>query len=309
MKTTDHLSNFIFQTISVFVLIFSMLAITGCNTEEAPPDYSQYPWVARYGYNPEEVFTLKVSGKIPGPEIPVTVESDQHHCLIDMSQYDLILQESAYDLKKFEPQRIASHISGNQEMLLEEGYIHQISFLNQDYDLVYGKLLKRATHSIPSNGLIGRTFFLDKTLTFDLDQRLMAVSARALNLPSALADSVSRITINYRDAQERPLGLIKFKGVLNDTSLTMTLSTIHRYCQISPELAQQMGLKIRRGLVKLDSLQLGQYRFKKIRCAVNADQILLEPEWPQLIHFTVGLNIMEQALITFDFQHNQLLLE
>ncbi len=309
MKTTARVNKVTLRIRSLSVVIFCLLVNIACHKEKTLPDYSQHPWIERYGYTSEEVFTVRVSGKVPGPEIPVTVESDQRHCLIDLSQYDLILQESAFTLKKFEPQRIVTHIEGDQEMLLEEGYIHEVSFLHQDFDLVFGKVLKRASRSIPSNGLIGRSFFMDKTLALDLDQRLIAVNAKPLNLSAGMSDTVSQITINYQDAHERPLGLIKFKGTLNDTTLSMTLSTANRYCQISPELVRQLDLKIRRDFVKLDSLQLGKHKFRQVTCAVIPNQILLEPEWPQLIHFTVGLNIIQEVLCVFDFKQNIMLLE
>ena len=88
----------------------------------------------------------------------------------------------------------------------------------------------------------------------------------------------------------------------------MSASTSLRYSQVSPEILKQTGQPYAGDFVTIDSLTIGTTLLQDIRCHVNEDLVLLEPETDAPIDFILGLNEIRDFLFTIDFCDKKLYL-
>jgi hypothetical protein len=286
-----------------FLIVSLVLLYGNCQQTPTPVDIGIIPWIVEYSYQPSEVFRTLSDAGVTGPRIPLTCGQETHYLQIDLLSFGIILRDNAFEVLDFEPQRLATVIQGNREMLLEEGFLHRVEFLGQNYELLYAALLKRTNQPFKAKGSIGRNYFLDGHLTLDLLNQVLAYSDRPFANPPNTG--ISCTLANELDPRG---GLIKFHGTANKEPVLMTLSTTHTLCQLSPEYVALQGLNPDNHYLTLDTLQIGQWRFTDVRCILKEDQLMLEPESPEPIFLTVGLNMLKPYLLTIDFQQQVLYL-
>ena len=296
--------------IVVYIFLSSMLFFN-CERRNSKLDLSTLSWIDQYGYNSEEVISANIRGRIPGPKIPVTIGTETHFCMIDLSHFGLILKDNAFDEMSFEPQRIVSLGEGDGEMMLEEGFLTNCTIFGQDYETLYSAMLKSSNIKIPSSGLVGRNFLLGGRITFDLSNNVLSYSKRTLPSLSEISKSGQIIKIDLSDENLGNTGLIKFSGTIKGRPICMTLNTRSRHSLISPELVREIAGEKQAGkkFFALDSLYVGDYLFLDQVCELNPEQLTLEPRYKEPIHLSIGLETLQDIIATIDFNEELFMIE
>ncbi len=283
------------------IIILLTLLLTSC-TVKKKQDLSTLPWVDEFQYTKEEIQSVKTTGRIPGPKVPVTVENITNNCIIDIGTYDFILSEKHYDLENFNPNRIVNRQVSTRDMLLEEGMLDEVDILTLDSLDVFVYLMKKCDGPDQFAGLIGWHFFQDKLLTIDLKSKLVGIKACA---------DIQRKDIEFftgTNPSEKNT-MLKFKGAINNHPVVMSVSTSLRHSQISPEFLDMIGITSRQKYVTLDSVSIGEHLLTEVTCLVNNDLVLLEPEFRDPIDFILGLNDIKDFILTVNFCNNQIYLD
>lgn len=281
-------------------VLFGLLLLAGCSNEPALPDLATIPWIGEFGYETDELFPVLTSSRVPGPQVKVTVNNESHFLLIDVNTIDFIIRENTFRDVNFEPQRISNRITESSEMMFEEGYLHNVAFLNMEYPVLYVSMIKRSSNPFPAKGIIGRNFLIDGQITFDMPHNILAYTTKpAVALQELTADS-NLVAINLHRGNDNP-GLLKFYCEVNGTKYLASLSTRQKTTQISGELAHTLTGKTPGQTVTVNSLKIGAGEFSGLKCAVNNDMIIIEPENTEAISVIVGMDVISQCLLTIDF--------
>ena len=278
-----------------------MLFFISCSKSDRAVDFSAIPWIAEYGYLETEIFPITTTGQIPAPKISVTIESITKNCIIDLGAYDLVLNEKDYDLQNFEPFRLANRQISTREMMLEEGVLTSINFLNQKVNNVFVFLVKKSIPPANFSGLLGWQFFKDQTITFDLKNNLVGIK-NCIEITAPSIDFYSSENPSIKNS------MLKFNGSLYGKSLTMSISTSLRHTQISPEILTELGIHNNGKFAKVDSITVGEHILNDVTCQVNKNLVLLEPETKEPIDIIIGLNEIKAFILTLNFCDNKLYL-
>ncbi|MDO9548800.1 MAG: hypothetical protein Q7J65_07565 [Candidatus Marinimicrobia bacterium] len=286
-----------------------LLFFAACTNEPALPDLSTIPWINEYGYNSSELFPIKSGGQVPGPQVKVSVNTEIQYLLIDVNTIDFLVRENTFRDVNFEPQRMSNRISETSEMMFEEGYLHNVSFLNMDFPILYVSMIKRSSVPFRARGIIGRNFLVDGQLTIDMQNKIFAYSANpAVSLRNLTADS-NLVDINLKLRNSDHLGILKFYCHINKIKYLATLSARHNTTQISAELAQAITGKTSNRTAVIESLKIGHREFFGIKCEINNDLMTLEPENSEAISSIIGMDVLNQCLWTIDFINGWMVIE
>jgi len=302
LKPNKKSAKFIFSW-----LVFA--ALCACTGDPELPDLSTIEWIGRYGYETQEIFLVVTSPKIPGPRIKVTVGSENRYLLIDPNSSDLLIRENAFRNANFEPQRMSNQLTETNELMVEEGYLHEVAFLNFEFPIVYAAMIKQSSRPFLVSGIIGRNLLDDGRLTIDMRHKILAYSSQpavALENPAADSNLVAFTLKRGLSAQD---GLLKFQCRINGNRYLATLSTRHAKTRISPEIAQAISSKTPRNSVTINSLKIGSREFRELKCEINNDIMTLEPENAEVISVIIGMDVINQSLLTIDFSNQLILLE
>ncbi len=283
------------------ILILLTIVLASC-TVEKKQDLATITWIEDFQYNQDEIHSVKTTGRIPGPKVPVTVENITRNCIIDLGTYDFILSEKYYDLAGFNPNRIVDWQVSTRDMLLEEGVLSEVDILDLDSLNVLGFLMKKCDGPDRFAGLIGWQLFRDKLLTIDLKNKLVGIKECA---------EIQREGIEFFTGANpsHKNSMLKFNGAINNYPVVMSISTSLRHSQVSPELLEIIGIENKQKYVTLDSLSVGQHLLSEMTCLVNEDLSLLEPDFQKPIDFILGLNDIKDFILTVNFCNNQIYLE
>lgn len=282
-----------------------LLLYNHCAQSEREVELASLPWVESYGYAAEEVSPIAVSGRVPGPQVFVTIGDERRTMMIDLNSLDFIIKENTYKSYTFEPQRMSNKNLYTREMLFEDGYIHDVALMNLEYPLLYTSILKHSTVPLPAKGIIGRQFFTGGHLTIDLQGQALALSNGPFDIPG----NRNRIPINMDVGHHQKTGYIKFPVKIDSREYTALLTMHEKSNQISPELVTLLGEHRVKKSYTIDSLSIGTDYFLDLNFSVNPDQLLLEPENSQTIHLSFGMDFFQGLLWTIDFVNEEMLLE
>jgi len=289
--------------------ILILLLFAACTNEPALPDYSMIPWINDYGYNSRELFPIKSGGQVPGPQINVSVNTENQYLLIDVNTIDFLVRENTFRDANFEPQRMSNRVSETSEMMFEEGYLHNVSFLNINYPILYVSMIKRSSVPFRAKGIIGRNFLVDGQMTIDMQNKIFAYSVNpAVSLGNLTADS-NLVDINLKLRNNDHMGILKFFCHINKIKCLATLSTRLNTTQISADLAQVITGKTSNRTSVIESLKIGSREFSGIKCEVNNDLMTLEPENAEAISIIIGMDVVGQCLWTIDFINGRMVIE
>ncbi len=286
-----------------------LLLFAACTNEPVLPDLSTISWIDDYGYNSRDLFPVKSSGQVLGPQIKVSVNTETQYLLIDVNTIDFLIMENTFRDANFEPQRISNQVSETSEMMFEEGFLHNVSFLNMDYPILYVSMIKRSSVPFRAKGIIGRNFLVDGQMTIDMQNKIFAYSTNpAVSLNNLAADS-NLVEINLKLRNTDPVGLLKFYCTINGVKYLATLSTRLNTTQISADLAQVITGKKSNLKTEIESLKIGSNEFSGTTCNVNNDLMILEPENTEFISIIIGMDVIGQCLWTIDFINGQMLIQ
>jgi len=268
------------KLIKTLQILFLLLLLATCSKEPALPDLSTISWIEEYGYETDELFPVLTSSRVPGPQVKVSVNKESRFLLIDVNTIDFIVRENTFRDVNFEPQRISNRIAESSEMMFEEGYLHNVAFLNMEYPVLYVSMIKRSSVPFRAAGIIGRNFLIDGQITFDMQHNILAYTTKpTVALKELTADS-NLVKINLNLQGNDNLGLLKFYCDVNGVKYLATLSTRQKTTQISAELARALN-----------------------------DLIILEPENAETISVIIGMDIINQCLLTIDFINGWMLVQ
>lgn len=252
---------------------------------------------------------MVTSPKVPGPRIKVTVGSESRYLLIDPNSSDLLIRENAFRNANFEPQRMSNQLTETNELMVEEGYLHEVAFLNFEFPIVYAAMIKQSSRPFPVSGIIGRDLLGDGLLTIDMRHKIMAYSPQAAVAPANPAADSNLIAFTLKRGQSAQDGLLKFKCHISGNGYLATLSTRHAKTRISPEIAHAISSKTHGNSIKINSLKIGSRKFRELKCDINNDIMMLEPENAEAISVIIGMDVINQILLTIDFSNQHILLE
>jgi hypothetical protein len=291
-------------------LTLSVLAVLGsCTQKSSLPDLTTVPWISTYNYSPTEIYPLITTAAIHGPQIPVQVSQESRYILLDLNASGLILQENTYKKFNFEPQRLSNRITETGGALIEEGYLHDVTFLGETHPLLYVSMLKRGTTSENIKGVIGRNFLFDGRLTLDMTNKILGFTTN----PTAELTTIhydSQLVRFYQDQySDEDFGLLKFPCAIDDQHFLATFDMRHAANRICPLLAQQISGKSAPKKVAIPLLTIGQKQFANVVCQVNAEAIDFEAECSDSIYLYIGLNLLAPNVLTIDFIESRLLFE
>jgi len=294
---------------TIYVTFLLLMLPAACSREPALPDLTSIPWIQQYGYGNDELFPV-ISGKtVPGPQIRVTAGNERQFLLIDVNTIDLFIKENAFPDADFEPQRMSNRLIENNELMVEEGYLHNVKLLNADFPILYVAMIKQSSRSFHPKGIVGRNFLVGNQMTIDMRNNLIAFSGEpSVPLTDLAADS-SLIPFSTKNLNSEHDGLLKFHCRINGRPTLATLSTRNYTTRISGDLAQVITGKSTPAGVTLDSLQIGNRTIYGLKCAVSHDLITLEPENDESIGIIIGMDVIGQHLWTIDFINSQILVE
>jgi len=290
---------------SLFLLCFLIISslITNCQKQPRIPELTEISWIKNYNYKTENIFPVKTSGKIPGPRISVTIGEESQYCLLDFNKQGLIISENAYKSLKFEPVHLVNSFSGNDEMLLEAGYLENVKILDLEYETIYASIVKHSKTKFSEKGVIGPEFLFNNCFTLDLKNGICAFSQdiESINLPD-------QNLITLKDLSSQDNIPFKFYGNINNSKTLMAISTTKRKSQISPELLQQLSGSSYKKEFSIDTLEINNKIFINVLCNVNPD-IAQDFYAEEPLHFLIGLNVLEKSLLTINFKKELMLLE
>jgi len=300
--------NIMKNTIVTSLTFLILLLVAACTNEPTLPDLSTISWIDDYGYNSRDLLQFKSSGRVPGPQVKVSVNTETQYLLIDVNTIDFLIRENTFRDVNFEPQRLSNRISETSEMMFEEGFLHNVSFLNMDYPILYVSMIKSSSDPFLARGIIGRNFLVDGQMTIDMQNNIFAYSTNpAVSLNDLTADS-NLVEINLKLRNTDPLGLLKFYCTINGANYLATLSTRLNTTQISADLASLITGKKSNLKADIESLKIGSREFSGITCDVNNDLMILEPENSEFISIIIGMDVVGQCLWTIDFINGWMLI-
>jgi len=283
------------------MVLFILLLLSACTTEPALPDLSTISWIDDYGYDSSELFPIMSGAQVPGPQVKVTVNTERRFLLVDVNTINFLIRENTFGDVNFEPQRMSSRINETGEIMFEEGYLHNVAFLNMDYPILYVSVIKHSSIPFRAKGIIGRNFLIDGQLTIDMQNKILAYTTDpAVSLRDLTADS-NLVKINLKLRNNDHLGLVKFYCCINGVNYLATLSTHNKTTQISAELAQTITGKTSNLTADIEFLKIGPREFSNISCEVNSGLMTLEPENNGSISIIIGMDVVNQCLWTINF--------
>ncbi len=290
------------------LILVGLFIFATCSQEPALPDLSTIAWITHLGYSIDNIFPLLSSGSIPGPRVKVTVNNESKYLLLDFNAIDIFLKDNSYRNGLFEPLRMSNYITETSEILVEEGYLHDVSFLGNHYPDLYVSIIKRSSQPYEIPGIIGRNFLIDGQITIDMSNKILAFSTNPEHsLRDIYADSnLVSFDLNQSDGDQK--GLIKFNCRVEDTEYLATISTRLATTQVNPELAAVIAGKDQSHKPTIQSLKIGKHRFSGINCQVNPDLLTLEPENLRTIDIVIGMDIISRGLLSIDFINGQLII-
>jgi len=295
--------------LKIGLLLSVFLLLAACTKEPALPDLTLVPWIESHGYQKTELFPVITSRNVSGPQVKVSVNHKSQYLLMDFNAIDLTLRENTYKNVNFEPQRMSSRITETSEMLFEEGYLHDVSFLGRDYPILYVSIIKHSSAPFKAKGVIGRNFLVDGQLTLDMRNKILAFSTEPeYSLNNLFTDSLL-VPINLNGSSDDNHGLLKFFCYINGAKHSATLSAHNSMTLISPELADTISRKHNALKVTLSSLKIGDKMFTDVNCEVSEELLTLEPENPETINLVIGMDLISQCLLTIDFINGRMLIE
>jgi len=298
------------KTTLLLLLTLSILAIFwNCTQKTSLPDLATIPWISIYNYRPSEIFSLITTTTLPGPQIPVQVNHEFRYILLDINACGLILKENTFKKCNFEPQRLSNRITETGEALIEEGYLHDITFLGQTYPLLYVSMLKRGTTNENLRGVLGRNFLTDGRLTLDMTNKILGFSTNPTAELTTIYPDSQLVSFHQEQYSDNDFGLLKFPCVIGDQQYLATFDMRHSVNRICPLLARQISGKSTPHKVTIPLLNIGQKQFENVSCQVNPDVIDFEAECPDSIQLTLGLELLSRIVLTIDFIESRLLFE
>lgn len=294
---------------TTYVTFLLLMLPAACSREPALPDLTSIPWIQQYGYGHDELFPV-ISGKtVPGPQIRVTAGNERQFLLIDVNTIDLFIKENAFPDADFEPQRMSNRLIENNELMVEEGYLHNVKLLNADFPILYAAMIKQSSRPFHPKGIVGRNFLVNGQMTIDMPNKLLAFSTNPSTSLSETDDDSSIVTFNLRHLDNDHNGLLKFHCRVNHETVLATISTQVFTTRISSELARRIIPDKTPRKIGIEFIEIGSRKFHKISCCVNHDLITLEPENAETIDIVIGMDIISQSLWTIDFINKRLRVE
>jgi len=281
----------------------------GCTQKTSLPDLAPIPWVSIYNYSPSEIFSLITTAAIPGPQILVQVKHESRFILLDLNACGFILRENTFKKCNFEPQRLSNRITETGEALIEEGYLHDITFLGKTYPLLYVSMLKRGTTNENLKGVLGRNFLTEGRLTLDLTNKILGFTTNPTAGLTTIYPDTQPVSFHQEQYSNEDFGLMKFSCVINDQQYLTTLDMRHSVNRICPLLARQISGKSAPKKVTIPFLNIGQKQFENVTFQVNPEAIDFEAECPDSIQLTLGLELLSRIVLTIDFIESRLLFE
>lgn len=288
-------------------LLVGFLFIAACTGEPALPDFATILWIESYGYQASEIFPVISSRTVPGPQVKVSVNHKSQYLLLDFNAIDLVLRENIFKDANFEPQRMSNRIGETGEILLEDGFLHDVSLLGTNYPILYVSIIKHSSVPFKAKGVIGRNFLIDGQLTLDMQNKLMGFSSEPEHAPGALFADSMLVPINLNRNSDDNRGLLKFFCYINGTKHQAILSTRSATTQISPDLAELLSGKRNAPKITVESLKVGNKLFFDVPCRINKDMLTLEPENPEPIDLILGMNLISRCVLTIDFINSLML--
>lgn len=285
--------------------IILLVLLKNCENTQELPDLNSISWIQKYEYQEGEIFPIKIGSKA-GLKIPVSIENHQQYFLLDLICDRVIINDVPSKKLNFEPQRMSTYFLGNTEILLEEGYVHNVKILGQNIDILYCSILRNSNHSVDAEGVVGRNFFLNGRMTIDATNKIIAFSERQENKLSSFANT---IPFKLNDATGKKRGLIKFYGEIENHRVLMTINPAYTFSQISPEFLKYNLSKTANRNYEVEKIKIGSKIFENINCKIKDDQLLLEADSDEPIHFTAGMDIISQVVLTIDFNEERILIE
>jgi hypothetical protein len=268
--------------------------LAGCSKKQISKT-PEILWIKEYGLTPQEIFEVKINGRIPAPKIPLTIESITKNCIIALGTYDFVLNEKYFDLKKFEPLRLTNKKISTYEMLLEEGVMNKITLFDSTWNGIHAHLMKNSSPHFNAAGMIGWQFFQSHLLFLDMQHKLMGIQKDGTPIENAQPFSISK-----KPSVEN--SMLIFKGKLNNRPVTLSLSTENRHTIVNPFFLKNIGAEAKGKYTRLDSLYIENLLFEKITCAIdNNENLPASANDP--IDIILGLNELKKFLLIIDF-HN-----
>ena len=186
-------------------------------------------------------------------------------------------------------------------MMLEEGVLSSIQFLNREENDNFVFLMKKSIPTASFSGLLGWQFFKDNMITFDLKNNLIGIK-------NCIEPPITPIQFYTSENPSVKNSMLKFVGSVYGKPVTMSISTSLRHTQISPEILSQLEIGGNSKFAKIDSIQIGNFIFNDVTCQVNKNLVLLEPETREPIDIIIGLKDLKNYLLTVNFCNKNLYL-
>lgn len=288
------------QAVHFTLLVSFFVLLVSCTGDPELPDLNTIEWITRYGYTHQEIFPLVTSAKIPGPRVKLSVGSESRYLLIDPNSTELLIRENAFRNADFEPQRMSNYITETNELMVEEGYLHNVSFFNYEFPIAYACMIKQSSTPLPVSGIIGRDLLGDGRLTIDMRNKILAFTQQpAVALENLAADS-HLVAFTLKRGTSDAGGLLKFLCFVNGNRCLATLNTQHAQTQIGTGLARAISSKKPKNSATI-SLRIGSRGINELKCDINDDLMTLEPENAAVIDVIIGMDVIGQSLVTIDF--------
>lgn len=285
-----------------------LFALAGCSSGEKEIDISSIRWVQDFGYSADQVFHFNVSGKVPGPQIPVYINDEKIYMLVDFLFDYMIIKENRIKGVNFEPQRINTKMFLGSEMMFEEGFIHNVKFLGKEYSDLYILALKKSDLPFKPDGIIGKNFFSNSVLTIDYQNRLFGIREGHLGIPAGITERYRAIKFYMDSAPTGYTTCLKLNGSIDGTNSVITISTFFSMSTISPEIVKSITGNRTPSIYTIDTLKIGDWIFTGIKCVVEERQLDISPESSDFIHLTLGVDFIKDKILTFSSTDSLILL-
>ncbi len=296
-------------------LIRLLLIITGiiflavnCGTKGKTVEKKLPFWIEKYGYSQDEVLKLYSGRGFAGPLIEVKVENTVKKMLIDFSTVDLLLKEDVFTKIDFEPQRISSLVKGKVDIMFEEGYVHNVGIFNELYPIVYASLVKRSNVPFKPNGIVGLSYIMDGRITLDGPNSLSAFTKSPRRSFSDINSGEERVDINIDFSSDNRTGQVTFKGYFQDREVTVMLKTDISKSIIDPDFVSSIFEDYDESEIEIDSLVIGSAVISELECEIDRNPFL-DIESIKQIDILLGVDILDQFILTVDFIEKSLILE